>query len=251
MKKLFFLGLLFLLSYALVFAQNSSYNLGNDTSSGWNRELSIGYQFCLTKEDELTLIRTPSIVISWRHYLLPLTDTMDFGYTVMSSVGFSRAMEFKDPLDGNIYTIRNANYYMWDISLGFGGTMRGNITKDFSFVVDAGISTFINMASFAHPYVVDDPSGRMRFMDIFTINVGPVMNAGVQYRLPLANSELISGTGVHFGYYFTRFDINEIYWADKDDKYGDPELIFRNDWRPQNVNVMRFGLPYLTVGLNF
>ena len=257
MKKPFLMALLLLLIPAMTFAQSGMISGSFDNMSGKNRgmEISLGSQLTNFRETGTALHFGPAIALLWRQYFEPINDTMEFGYSIATDLTFVPEREWKVPGGFPDFTFNNKTYnkgdilpitwaesdYIMSLSMVIGPSIKGKIYGDFTFVADIGIGLNIDMASWKS---LSSTTDDILYLNLTAINIGISLNSGFQYSLAAGSTKVIFELGVNFGYYFSRFNWIDLYWADN-------TVIGSSSGDLEAVNLFRFGTPYFVVGCAF
>jgi hypothetical protein len=258
---------LFLLVGMTAFAQQSDDDFVDVGEGPGILEASIGFQWNMTKVDDLDWYTGPSFAVSWRQYIMALDEDarFNFGYAVVASMSFISEMDFKLPGSGYTFTAGGVTYrpgqtmtvtsadanYLMNISFLAGASVQSTLFGGFGFVADLGLGAFADLAAWESPWIWQ---GRRQYLDIMAINVGVALNAGLQYRHPSPwheNGQFIVEFGMNFGYYFGKFSTIELYTADAGDKGHNKELHFESTGSFESANILRFGAPYIVIGFRF
>lgn len=264
MKKSFLMATVFLLTGVMVFAQIGMFAdpSGNMDVKSRGMEASLGYQLNSSKEKDAALATGSAIALSWRQYFEPISDKIDFGYSIAAAITFMHEREWKIPGDIPPFTFNNKTYnkgdplhitwaegtYIMNLSFIAGPAIKGKIAGGFGFAADVGIGFNMDMAKWKS---LQASTNENLYLDLVAFNLGINLNGGLQYRLGIGSKQLIFELGVSIGYYFTRFNSADLYWADKYDRDKNKTEIGSVSGAVEAVNIFRLGAPYFVIGWAF
>ena len=264
MKKLFLMAPVFFMTALIAFAQIDPNTAPIEKKGAGNNDMeaSLGFQLTITKEQNTARALGPGIALSWRQYFEPISDKIDFGYSIAADISFITERDWKVPGSLPPFDFNNKTYnkgdilhmtwaeadYIMNLSLVVGPGIRGKIASGFGYAADVGIGINIDLASWKSFQASENKN---LYLDLRALNLGVNLGGAFQYRLDINATQLVFELGANMGYYFSRFNSVDLYWADRNNPGKDRTKIGSLSRAFEAVNIFRMGAPYFVMGWAF